>query len=596
MYETKDNLVLSSRAFMKMCNLRFLNFSSVFNSGRGQVLLPSGFEFLPEELRYLYWDRYPLESLPPNFCPKNLVELHMPWSNLIQLWNRDKARFIALGNLKILNLKQCLELIRVPELSSVPNLEDLCLDGCSSLIEIPSSIGELKCLKELNLRYCSELHGIPQSICNLKSLTHLNMSNCLNVTDLPENIGDLEFLESLCISYSGIKALPSSINQLKNLASLQCSGCEGLTLPPLTEHEVEDRTITFLEFRNCINLDKEKVMEDVLETHLLKQEDLGNLRLLDLSDSSELTRVPDLSSVPNLEFLRLWGCLSLIEIPSSIGKLKCLKELDLSCCFKLHGIPQSICNLKSLTHLSMSNCLYDTELPENIGDLEFLESLCISYSGIKALPSSINQLKNLASLECSGCEGLTLPPLTALPPRQSLIRSESKLVVKIVNDVWEKLSCFSSSDSPIDNLVGLESPVMKAESLLSIESTDNKRVIEIWGMEKVMEDVLETHLLKHKIVEICIPRDEVPQTMRYKNQSGSSLSFTLDRPNLIGVSLCLVFDPKNHYGDGDVSPIPEEYSNNLLVFGLFPGLAFDLLLELQLGYSNPSTEVPAEVH
>ncbi|KAJ9158900.1 hypothetical protein P3X46_024443 [Hevea brasiliensis] len=37
-------------------------------------------------------------------------------------------------------------------------------------------------------------------------------------------------------------------------------------------------------------------------------------------------------------------------------------------------------------------------------------------------------------------------------------KSESKLVVKIVNDVWEKLGCFSSSDSPIDNLVGLESP------------------------------------------------------------------------------------------------------------------------------------------
>ncbi|KAF2319779.1 hypothetical protein GH714_018763 [Hevea brasiliensis] len=63
-----------------------------------------------------------------------------------------------------------------------------------------------------------------------------------------------------------------------------------------------------------------------------------------------------------------------------------------------------------------------------------------------------------------------------------------------------------------------------------------------------MKDVLKTHLLKHKIVRLCIPGDEVPQRMRYKNQSGSSLSFTLDQPNLIGVSLCLVFDPKNHYG------------------------------------------------
>ncbi|XP_057990181.1 disease resistance protein RPV1-like, partial [Hevea brasiliensis] len=148
MYEAKDNLVLSPTAFEKTRNLKFLKFFSFSNSGQGRVRLPSGLEFLPEELRYLYWDRYPLESLPPNFCPKNLVELHMQDSNLIQLWNRDKA----LGNLKILNLNGCHELIRVPDLSSVPNLEDLRLFGCSSLIEIPSSIGELKCLKELNLK------------------------------------------------------------------------------------------------------------------------------------------------------------------------------------------------------------------------------------------------------------------------------------------------------------------------------------------------------------------------------------------------------------------------------------------------------------
>ncbi|KAF2297813.1 hypothetical protein GH714_003573 [Hevea brasiliensis] len=64
-----------------------------------------------------------------------------------------------------------------------------------------------------------------------------------------------------------------------------------------------------------------------------------------------------------------------------------------------------------------------------------------------------------------------------------------------------------------------------------------------------MEDVLEMHLLKHKIVKLCIAGDEVPQTMRYKNQSGSSLSFILDRPHLIGLSFCAVFDPKNCPGD-----------------------------------------------
>ncbi|KAF2319810.1 hypothetical protein GH714_019200 [Hevea brasiliensis] len=237
-----------------------------------------------------------------------------------------------------------------------------------------------------------------------------------------------------------------------------------------------------------------------VEIQLQRQKlDLGNLRLLDLSHSFELTRVPDLSSVPNLEFLRLSRCLSLIEIPSSIGELKCLKELNLSVCSKLHSIPRSICNLKSLTLLDISCCRNVNGLPENIGNLELLQKLEISSSRIKALPSSINQLKNLASLVCSGCEGLTLPPLTE-------------------HEVKDGTATFLE----FRNCINLEK-------------------------EKVMEDVLETHLLKDEIVELCIPGDEVPQRMRYKNQSGSSISFTLDKPNLIGVSLCLVFYPKNHY-------------------------------------------------
>lgn len=89
-------LELSPTAFMNMCNLRFLKFFNVSTSRPGRVLLPSGLEFLPKELRYHHWEGYPLKSLPINFCPRNLVELHMPRSNLIQLWNQEKVRVIML--------------------------------------------------------------------------------------------------------------------------------------------------------------------------------------------------------------------------------------------------------------------------------------------------------------------------------------------------------------------------------------------------------------------------------------------------------------------------------------------------------------------
>ncbi len=98
----EDNLEISSTAFMKMCNLRFLKIEQIFDhfwNVKGGVLLPNNLEFLPQKPSYLYWDYYPLMSLPLNFCPKNLAELHLKRSNLTQLWNGDKVHFILLYKL-----------------------------------------------------------------------------------------------------------------------------------------------------------------------------------------------------------------------------------------------------------------------------------------------------------------------------------------------------------------------------------------------------------------------------------------------------------------------------------------------------------------
>ncbi|XP_057990106.1 disease resistance protein RPV1-like [Hevea brasiliensis] len=391
MHEVKDNLVLSSTAFKKIYALRFLKFFNVSNSGQGQVLLPSSLEFLPEGLRYLYWDRYPSKYLPLKGCTKYLVELHMPSSNLKELWNGDEARVIDLGNLRLLDLRDSSELTRVPDLSSVPNLEFLSLRGCLSLIEIPSSI------------------------CNLKSLTLLDISFYQNVNGLPENIGNLELLQELNIFSSRIKALPSSINQLKNLVDLNCGLCEGLTLPPLT----------------------------------------GLSCLLDMS-------------------LNYSG---ILEIPQSLGCLVSLTYL----------------------HLAESN--------------------------FESITASIKQLSQLETLWLDGCKRLKLLP--ELPCLERLHAS----------------GCTSLESASTSFLFTEHEVEYRIATFLEFRNCINL------DKEKVMEDVLETHLLNDEIVELCIPGDEVPQRMRYKNQRGSSLSFTLDKPNLIAVSLCLVFNPKNHYCD-----------------------------------------------
>ena len=69
-----------------MDRLRLLKLHYPTSENDCKVSLPEGLLSLPDELRLLHWERYPLESLPGNFNPENLVELNMPYSNLTKLW------------------------------------------------------------------------------------------------------------------------------------------------------------------------------------------------------------------------------------------------------------------------------------------------------------------------------------------------------------------------------------------------------------------------------------------------------------------------------------------------------------------------------
>ena len=46
---------------------------------------------LPNSLRYLRWEGYPLKSLPSSFSLENLVELDMPGSRVKKLWNEEQV-------------------------------------------------------------------------------------------------------------------------------------------------------------------------------------------------------------------------------------------------------------------------------------------------------------------------------------------------------------------------------------------------------------------------------------------------------------------------------------------------------------------------
>ncbi|KAK9995183.1 hypothetical protein SO802_024886 [Lithocarpus litseifolius] len=197
---------------------------------------------------------------------------------------------------------------------------------------------------------------------------------------------------------------------------------------------------------------------------------LNELKLIDLSDSQNLTEIPDLSGASNLKQLILHRCTRLYKIHASLGDLKRLIRLDLNGCkcleslphkislealeiFNLSGcsklkrfpdivenmsqlsklclsetaikdcknlssLPIAICSLMSLKTLNLSGCSKLDELPENLGKIEGLEELDLSGTAITGLPSSIIHLKNLKVLSLFGCIGLSSNKLTRFPLMQ----------------------------------------------------------------------------------------------------------------------------------------------------------------------------------
>ncbi|KAI3695131.1 hypothetical protein L1987_78119 [Smallanthus sonchifolius] len=157
---------------------------------------------------------------------------------------------------------------------------------------------------------------------------------------------------------------------------------------------------------------------------------LKKLRILNVSNSENLTKTGDFYGLENLEELSFRSCSSLKELHSSIGCLHKLAILDLFCCRKLKTIPwEMIAMLPSLQNLYLATTtgleagevthpfLSSLEEPlsflqlHNLNEIELLHAidpdLPLNITSIKAshcnrlasLPSNISELKSLAVLD-----------------------------------------------------------------------------------------------------------------------------------------------------------------------------------------------------
>ncbi|KAI5559099.1 hypothetical protein BDE02_17G087000 [Populus trichocarpa] len=376
------------KAFSKMSRLRLLKIDN--------MQLSEGPEDLSNNLRFLEWHSYPSKSLPAGLQVDELVELHMANSNLEQLWYGCKSAV----KLKIINLNNSLYLSKTPDLTGIPNLESLILEGCTSLSEVHPSLGRHKKLQYVNLVNCRSIRILPSNL-EMESLKFFTLDGCSKLEKFPDIVGNMNQLTVLHLDETGITKLSSSIHHLIGLEVLSMNNCRNLEIIPSSI--------------GC----------------------LKSLKKLDLSDCSELQNIPqNLGKVESLEF-DVSGT-SIRQPPASIFLLKSLKVLSFDGCKRIAVNPTdqrlpSLSGLCSLEVLDLCACnLREGALPEDIGCLSSLTSLDLSQNNFVSLPESINKLYGLETLVLEDCR--MLESLPEVPSKVQTVNLNGCIRLKEIPD------------------------------------------------------------------------------------------------------------------------------------------------------------------
>ncbi|KAJ1384177.1 Leucine-rich repeat domain superfamily [Sesbania bispinosa] len=356
MSQIKD-VTISPQTFFKMHKLRLLKFYMTSCDKRSNVHISRGLECMPDELSYLRWDCFPLKSLPPSFSVEKLVELDLKHSLVEKLWDGMQD----LLNLKSLYLGGCKRLTELPDFSMASKLEEVHLDDCTSLLNVPSSILSLDSLFALNLTGCKQLRNI-QSEKQSRSLRWFNLRGC---SRLVKYSFSSEKLEYLILDGTAIEELPSSVGQLKDFSSMYPQNLPNI----LYENGSESS--------DC------------------------SVQLLDYPKLEKLPAIFDTSL--SITTLCLDNCLNLSKLPDNLGLLSKLNKLSLRGS-NIENFPGSIKDLSQLRVLNVSNCRRLRSLPELPFLLQDLNaSNCISLEtvsnlGITMLQDSFGRLKKSSLL------------------------------------------------------------------------------------------------------------------------------------------------------------------------------------------------------
>ncbi|CAI0421109.1 unnamed protein product [Linum tenue] len=412
----RDVLKLTDEEFRNLSGVRFLEVRGGRMTGDFSKILPN-----------IRWLQLCLcRSIPTDVNLKKVIILNLEGSYVRDDWKGWK-RVKEGKKLKVVNLRQCEDLVKAPDLSSCGRLEVINLELCTKMGG-ELHIGNFKNLKLLRLS-SSKITELKGDIQMLQDLEEIDASN---LTEMPAGIGNVNSLEILMLILSRVElpALPTSLKklwlsspsvpnllELKDLEDLCFQHCHGAPEIPgdiwLHLTKLKKLTVSFSYCKSLL-LQVESVAElpsslNSLVVSCMQLETLPDLA--NLSNLIELrlrsVQVDEIHGVGQLKMLEAFAISDAPNLKSLDGleNLVLLQRLTVVYCGALEKLP-SISNLTKLHTLVIRSCwaLFEIQgLDVSMGEsslthLEALETLLLRLSSL----SKLGNLKNLAVEETPG--------------------------------------------------------------------------------------------------------------------------------------------------------------------------------------------------